>query len=45
MVTEKIENIEYLDITESSDVKFPNDYWLWDEYWCDEMFVKGQIAA
>ncbi|EGR30539.1 patatin-like phospholipase family protein, putative [Ichthyophthirius multifiliis] len=44
-VTENIQNIEYLDITENSNVRFPIDYWIWDEYWCDEMFARGQIAA
>lgn len=24
---------------------FPRDYWLWSEFWSDEMYLKGYLAA
>ncbi|KAL4483284.1 hypothetical protein ABPG72_007926 [Tetrahymena utriculariae] len=45
VVREEIKNIEYFDIMENSNVWFPRDYWIWDENFSDEMFVKGQFAA
>lgn len=42
---EKIDNLTILDITENSDVAFPLDYWVWSEYWADEMFLKGYLQA
>lgn len=38
-------NMNYLHITENSGIKFPFDYWLWDENWADEMFLKGILSA
>ncbi|KAL4494985.1 hypothetical protein ABPG72_015685 [Tetrahymena utriculariae] len=38
-------NISILNITSKSDVLFPRDYWLWSEYWSDEMYLKGYLAA
>ena len=34
-----------LNITSKSDVSFPRDYWLWSEYWSDEMYLKGYLSA
>jgi len=33
--------MKYLDIAEKYDFKMPRDYWIWDEEWSDEMFLKG----
>lgn len=44
-VWKKPKNLEVLQITENTNVSFPRDFWLWDEYWADEMFMKGILAA
>ncbi|KAL4494983.1 hypothetical protein ABPG72_015683 [Tetrahymena utriculariae] len=42
---ENIQNLSIIDLTENSDVSFPLDYWVWSEYWADEMFLKGYLQA
>lgn len=36
---------DYLDISETYNLKFPMDYYLWSEEWADEMFYKGYLAG
>ena len=36
-----VKNIKYLDVDELQKLSFPLDYWIWNEDWADEMFIKG----
>ncbi|KRW98131.1 Acyl transferase/acyl hydrolase/lysophospholipase [Pseudocohnilembus persalinus] len=38
-------NVENIQITQGSNVQFPYDYWVRDEQWADNMFLKGVLAA
>lgn len=37
-------NIQYIDTAELG-IKFPLDYYLWDQEWSDSMFLKGYFAG
>lgn len=38
-------NMEVLHITKGTNISFPIDYWLWDEDWADDMFLRGILKA
>lgn len=38
-------NLKVINITKNSGIVFPRDYYIWNEEWNDEMFLKGYFSA